>query len=110
MIILFEEYHYEISQLEPILSERYYLPLADGFRCKINYVGYYFDASRQAQPVMILPKVFLDNSGKVFGNFDPYRFFRFDRQRPHTQRSESRKQAGFSVRNEYLAVFIYQKI
>jgi len=74
MIILFEEYHYEISQLEPILSERYYLPLTDGFRCKINYVGYYFDASRQAQPVMILPKVFLDNSGKVFGNFDPTDF------------------------------------
>jgi hypothetical protein len=74
MIILFEEYHYEISQLEPILSERYYLPLADGFRCKINYVGYYFDASRQAHPVMILPKVFLDDSGKVFGNFDPTDF------------------------------------
>lgn len=74
MIILFEEYHYEISQLEPILSERYYLPLADGLRCKINYVGYYFDASRHTSPVMILPKVFLDNSAKVFGNFDPTDF------------------------------------
>lgn len=74
MIILFEEYHYEISLIEPILSERYYIPLSGGLRCKINYVGYYFDASRGASPVIILPKVFINEANEVFGSFNPTDF------------------------------------
>lgn len=69
MIILFEEYQYNTEKLKPFLSERYFLPL-NSSKSKINYVGYYFNPAIN-EAVVILPKVFINEKGLAFDEFDP---------------------------------------
>jgi hypothetical protein len=109
MKILIEEYAYDIALISPVLSERYYIPLQNQ-RCKIIYIGYYFEPDVNA-PVMILPKVFNEN-GKVFGEFSPEEIFDLD-QSPETR--ERLRVAGkldflFSITTwHYLAIRQFQK-
>ena len=109
MKIILEEYAYDIALISPILSERYYVPLQNQ-RCKITYIGYYFEPDMN-EPVMILPKVFIENN-KVFGKYTPEEIFDLD-QSPSTR--ESLRRDGkldflFSITTwHYLAIRQFQK-
>jgi hypothetical protein len=74
MTILFEEYHYETTQLKKLLSERFYVSLRDNSKSKITYVGYFFDTTVSESPVIVLPKVFFDENQKVFSKYNPTDF------------------------------------
>ncbi len=96
MIILFEEYLYSLAQIENLLSEKYYDDLKNSY-CKINYVGYYFDASRHASPIIILPKVFINEDGYAFGSYPPAEFLAI----------ENNKNLQESLRKEHKLAFLY---
>jgi hypothetical protein len=76
MKIIIEEYAYDLSLISPILSERYYVPLQNQ-RAKVNYIGYYFEPDMN-EPVMILPKVFIENN-LVFKKYKPEDIFDLDK-------------------------------
>ena len=109
MKIILEEYPYDIALISPILSERYYVPLQNQ-RCKIIYIGYYFEPDMN-EPVMILPKVFIENN-KVFGKYSPEEIFDLD-QSPATRedlRKDGKLDFLFSITTwHYLAIRQFQK-
>jgi hypothetical protein len=69
MIVLFEEYHYKTERLKQVLSERYFFPISS-VKSKINYVGYYFNSVIN-EAVIIFPKVFINEKGLAFDEFEP---------------------------------------
>ncbi len=69
MIILFEEYQYKTEKLKQVLSERYFFPI-NSIYSKINYVGYYFNPLIN-DAVIIFPKVFVNENGLAFDEFEP---------------------------------------
>jgi len=69
MIILFEEYQYKTEKLKQVLSERYFFPI-NSIYSKINYVGYYFNPLIN-DAVIIFPKVFINENGLAFDEFEP---------------------------------------
>jgi hypothetical protein len=69
MIILFEEYQYKTEKLKQVLSERYFFPINSVYS-KINYVGYYFNPQIH-NAVIIFPKVFINENGLAFDEFEP---------------------------------------
>lgn len=69
MIILFEEYQYKTEKLKQVLSERYFFPINSVYS-KINYVGYYFNPQID-NAVILLPKVFINENGLAFDEFEP---------------------------------------
>ena len=69
MIILFEEYHYKTEDLSKVLTERYYFPI-NGIYSKTNFVGYYFNPIIN-NAVIIFPKVFINENGLAFDEFEP---------------------------------------
>jgi hypothetical protein len=69
MIILFEEYQYKTEKLKQVLSERYFFPINSVYS-KINYVGYYFNPLIN-DAVIIFPKVFINENGLAFDEFEP---------------------------------------
>jgi hypothetical protein len=69
MIILFEEYQYKTEKLKQVLSERYFFPINSVYS-KINYVGYYFNPQID-NAVIIFPKVFINETGLAFDEFEP---------------------------------------
>lgn len=75
MIVLFEEFQYRTEYLEPILSERYYLPVSiNSIYSKTSYVGYYFNPlinEGKGDIIIILPKVFVDVNDLAFGKYAP---------------------------------------
>lgn len=69
MIILFEEYQYKTEKLKQVLSERYFFPINSVYS-KINYIGYYFNPQIN-DAVIIFPKVFINENGLAFDEFEP---------------------------------------
>jgi hypothetical protein len=69
MVILFEEYQYKTVKLKQVLSERYFFPINSVYS-KINYVGYYFNPIIN-NAVIIFPKVFINENGLAFDEFEP---------------------------------------
>lgn len=69
MIILFEEYQYKTEKLKQVLSERYFFSINSNYS-KINYVGYYFNPQIN-DAVVIFPKVFINEKGLAFDEFEP---------------------------------------
>lgn len=69
MIILFEEYQYKTEKLKQVLSERYFFPINSVYS-KINYVGYYYNPIIN-NAVIIFPKVFINENGFAFDEFEP---------------------------------------
>ncbi len=69
MIILFEEYQYKTEKLKQVLSDRYFFPINSVYS-KINYVGYYFNQLIN-DAVIIFPKVFINENGLAFDEFEP---------------------------------------
>lgn len=109
MKIIIEEYSYDLSLISPILSERYYVPLQNQ-QVKVNYIGYYFELDMN-EPVMILPKVFIENK-KVFGKYRPEDIFDLDKnlEVKESLRKEGKLDFLFSITTwHYLAIRQFQK-
>ena len=70
MIVLFEGFHYPTDVVRAVLPERYIDELTGPNRCRITHVGYIFEAPA-TEPVLLLPKVFVDRAGRVFGGLNP---------------------------------------
>ena len=109
MKIIIEEYAYDLSLISPILSERYYIPLQNQ-RVKVNYIGYYFEPDMN-EPVMILPKVFIENN-LVFKKYHPEDIFDLDKNLEvrESLRKEGKLDFLFSITTwHYLAIRQFQK-
>lgn len=68
MKLLIEEYAYKVKDVENVLDGLFTLQDVKG-NISVNYVGYYYNPKIQ-DVVFILPKVLIDEKGRVFGHGD----------------------------------------
>lgn len=70
MKLLFEGYWYSTEELKQCLSSHFYTVDRTGTKGAINFVGYFFNYDprypESAEPVFILPKVFISNDNEPF--------------------------------------------
>lgn len=69
MTVLLEAHPYQLADLDGLIDPRYLTPQTGG-RASLNYVGYLSETG-QPQSAIILPKVFRDKNGLVFGRYTP---------------------------------------
>ena len=71
MKLLIEEYRYNVADVELVLDGLFTLRDVEQ-RVSVSYVGYYYNPHPKVRDVVfILPKVLIDEEGKVFGEYDP---------------------------------------
>ena len=81
MKILIEEYRYDASLVRKYLHDIDELDVVEGF-VSVSYVGYYYNNSPEVNDcVFILPKVLIDDQGKVFGKYTPESIIDLDKQK-----------------------------
>ena len=81
MKILIEEYRYNASLVRKYLHDIDELDVVEGF-VSVSYVGYYYNNSPEVNDcVFILPKVLIDEQGKVFGKYTPESIIDLDKQK-----------------------------
>lgn len=83
MKLLIEEYQYEVTEVLDVLEGLFTLQDIEG-RISVSYVGYYYNPKIR-DVVFILPKVLINEKGKVFGKYDPPSLIHLDEARlePH---------------------------
>ena len=71
MKLLIEEYQYNVADVENVLDGLFTLQDVEQ-KVSVSYVGYYYNPHEKVRDVVfILPKVLIDEKGKVFGEYDP---------------------------------------
>ena len=71
MKLLIEEYQYNVADVENVLDGLFTLQDVEQ-KLSVSYVGYYYNPHEKVRDVVfILPKVLIDEKGKVFGEYDP---------------------------------------
>ena len=71
MKLLIEEYQYNVADVENVLDGLFTLQDVEQ-KVAVSYVGYYYNPHEKVRDVVfILPKVLIDEEGKVFGEYDP---------------------------------------
>ncbi|MDE5652257.1 MAG: LlaJI family restriction endonuclease, partial [Muribaculaceae bacterium] len=71
MKLLIEEYRYKVADVANVLDGLFNLQDVEQ-RISVSYVGYYYNPHPQVRDVVfILPKVLIDDRGKVFGEYEP---------------------------------------
>ena len=71
MKLLIEEYQYNVTDVENVLDGLFTLQDVEQ-KVSVSYVGYYYNPHEKVRDVVfILPKVLIDEKGKVFGEYDP---------------------------------------
>ncbi|MDE5822611.1 MAG: LlaJI family restriction endonuclease [Paramuribaculum sp.] len=71
MKLLIEEYQYNVAEVENVLDGLFTLQDVEQ-KVSVSYVGYYYNPHEKVRDVVfILPKVLIDEKGKVFGEYDP---------------------------------------
>lgn len=81
MKILIEEYRYDASLVRKYLHDIDELDVVEGL-VSVSYVGYYYNNSSEVNDcVFILPKVLIDEQGKVFGKYTPESIIDLDKQK-----------------------------
>ena len=71
MKLLIEEYQYNVTDVENVLDGLFTLQDVEQ-KVSVSYVGYYYNPHEKVSDVVfILPKVLIDEKGKVFGEYDP---------------------------------------
>lgn len=71
MKLLIEEYQYNVVDVENVLDGLFTLQDVEQ-KVSVSYVGYYYNPHEKVRDVVfILPKVLIDEEGKVFGEYDP---------------------------------------
>ena len=76
MIALVESHPYQPADLDGLIDPRYLSP-APGGRVQLNYVGYLSESGHPHSSI-ILPKVFRDQRGYVFGHISPEELLRLN--------------------------------
>lgn len=100
MKIFIEGYVYRAEKVREILSDLSPLESVEGL-VSVSYVGYFYN-THISDYVFILPKVLVDESGRVFSSLDPH-----DIIDPNRCHSLTQKQKGFIYD---FAVWIYRTI
>lgn len=81
MKILIEEYRYDASLVRKYLHDIDELDVVEGF-VSVSYVGYYYNNSPEVNDcVFILPKVLIDEQGKMFGKYTPESIIDLNKQK-----------------------------
>ena len=70
MKLIVEDYKYKADSVQPILKDIINEPRTQDSFVSVNYVGYCYNKNID-DCVFILPKVIIDEEGKVFGNHQP---------------------------------------
>ena len=69
MKLLIEEYQYDVADVFDVLDGLFTLQDVEG-KISVSYVGYYYNPKIK-DVVFILPKVLIDEAGKIFGKYEP---------------------------------------
>ena len=78
MKLLIEEYQYDVADVADVLDGLFTLQDVEQ-RVSISYVGYYYNPHERVKDVVfILPKVLIDEQGKVFGKYEPQNLIHLD--------------------------------
>ncbi|WP_289868473.1 restriction endonuclease [uncultured Muribaculum sp.] len=78
MKLLIEEYQYDVSDVADVLDGLFTLQDVEQ-RVSVSYVGYYYNPHERVKDVVfILPKVLIDEQGKVFGEYEPQNLIHLD--------------------------------
>lgn len=71
MKLLIEEHQYNVADVENVLDGLFTLQDVEQ-KVSVSYVGYYYNPHEKVRDVVfILPKVLIDEKGKVFGEYEP---------------------------------------
>ena len=71
MKLLIEAYQYNVADVENVLDGLFTLQDVEQ-KVSVSYVGYYYNPNEKVRDVVfILPKVLIDEEGKVLGEYDP---------------------------------------
>ena len=78
MKLLIEEYQYNVADVADVLDGLFTLQDVEQ-RVSVSYVGYYYNPHKRVKDVVfILPKVLIDEQGKVFGEYEPQNLIHLD--------------------------------
>lgn len=78
MKLLIEEYQYDVADVADVLDGLFTLQDVEQ-RVSVSYVGYYYNPHERVKDVVfILPKVLIDEQGKVFGEYEPQTLIHLD--------------------------------
>lgn len=78
MKLLIEEYQYNVADVADVLDGLFTLQDVEQ-RVSVSYVGYYYNPHERVKDVVfILPKVLIDEHGKVFGEYEPQNLIHLD--------------------------------
>ena len=77
MRLLIEEYQYDSKDVAEVLDGLFNLQDVEG-KVSVNYVGYFYNPKIK-DCVFILPKVLVNDDGKVFGAYDPEKLINLDK-------------------------------
>ena len=78
MKLLIEEYQYNVADVADVLDGLFTLQDVE-HRVSVSYVGYYYNPHERVKDVVfILPKVLIDEQGKVFGEYEPQKLIHLD--------------------------------
>lgn len=78
MKLLIEEYQYDVADVADVLDGLFTLQDVEQ-RVSVSYVGYYYNPHERVKDVVfILPKVLIDEQGKVFGEYEPQKLIHLD--------------------------------
>lgn len=78
MKLLIEEYQYDVADVADVLDGLFTLQDVEQ-RVSVSYVGYYYNPHKRVKDVVfILPKVLIDEQGKVFGEYEPQKLIHLD--------------------------------
>ena len=78
MKLLIEEYQYNVADVADVLDGLFTLQDVVQ-RVSVSYVGYYYNPHKRVKDVVfILPKVLIDEQGKVFGEYEPQKLIHLD--------------------------------
>jgi hypothetical protein len=104
MRILVEEYQYEADLVRDVLYGVDALQNVEGL-VSLSYVGYFYN-TKLKDCVFILPKVLMDEQGKVFGKYDPSDIIHVDRSKLDEQERKFLYEFAVWI---YRAVDVYQR-
>jgi hypothetical protein len=104
MRILVEEYQYEADLVRDVLYGVDALQNVEGL-VSLSYVGYFYN-TRLKDCVFILPKVLMDEQGKVFGKYAPSDIIHVDRSKLEEQERKFLYEFAVWI---YRAVDVYQR-
>ena len=106
MKILFEGEQYKNELLEGVLDKRFFSRNSGEIYSTVDCVGYYYNSNSEIKDaILVLPKVFMYNKGKTFGDLTPQEIFEYDKDTKDKLAKEGYNKIIFE-----LSTWIYQAI